>query len=123
MLEMSSKGKEFNEISRDTEQKLNDWLIASGIEKEQLIERLENGSIDIQIEEEKNNIQIKIIQKGDCIGLPFVYNSDSLGNFEDEKKMFFMDVILILMAAIADCNDKTYAKIKEKIMREIFPLI
>ena len=122
MVEFRARGKEFNEISRDTEQKLQEWLAASGLNLEGLKEYLEKENVEILVDENEQNISIKLAFQGSLIGLPFLYTK-GCGDGGEEEKMFYMDFVLLILAAISVCNEEIYKKIKEQLNVKILPRI
>lgn len=118
MVEFRAKGKEFNEISRDTEQKLQEWLVASGLDYEDLKRLLETKGVEIQVDENEQNILIKLVFQGSLIGLPFLYTRDC-GDGDEGEKMVFMDFVLLMMAAISTCSEDAYKKLRDQINEKI----
>lgn len=106
---ISNKGKEWGDVSIETENYFNAWLNQSELEKEELLARINEDSFNMVYLVEKNEIRVCFRDNTGNIGLPFMW----IKNGKIPLAYFKTDAALILLYISSLCNnDKSKEKIK-----------
>lgn len=106
---LMGKGKEFSAVAAESEAQLRNWLNASGITEQELLETLDSGEFQLTLNKEKNKAIIYVHQGTSLITEPLVWLKESgvlLGHFK-------VDAGLLLMLVASKCENK-HAKEKIK---------
>lgn len=73
---ISNTGKEWSNVSIETERDFNLWLMQSEIEKEELLLRIGKDDFKVTYSFEKDEIRIYLKDDTGAIGLPFVWEHE-----------------------------------------------
>ena len=105
---ISNTGREWSSVSIETERDFDLWLIQSGIEREEILERTEKDDFKIKYLYEKDEIRVYLEDDSGTIGLPFVWEHD-----EVPLTHFKMDAAIMLLYISSLCgNSKSKKKIQ-----------